>query len=117
MNTRGLKRMQRIACQPVAVVPLGTTYADAVQLDEENLVFAATGAANTGLLLPKATPGKIILIKNVANAILKIYNYPSDGAYINLVAAETAYSMAAYTVAFFFCTSSTQWYTLPLVAS
>ena len=117
MNTRGLKRMQRIACKPVSVTAAGTTHEDAFDLDDENLVFAVTNAANAGVCLPKAVPGKIIMIKVVSNAILAVYNYHDDGAYINLVAAETAYSMAAYTTAIFFCTSATQWYTLPLVAS
>lgn len=76
-----------------------------------------TGSDGTkGVILPNHAAGTIIIIKNQDNAVLKVY--PDSGAAINQLTATTgSYNMAARTPAIFIAQSTTQWFTLPLLAS
>ncbi len=82
-------------------------------------VNVVTGGNGTvGVILPTATAtnSTMVIVKNNAAAILKVY--PSASAAINDLTATTgAISMAANTSALFFSTSATQYYTLPLLPS
>lgn len=78
----------------------------------------ATAADGTkGVVLPAASAGLVVIIKNddAANAILKVYPATGDG--INAVAVNSAYSMAAKTSMLLVAYDSTTWYTVPLLAS
>lgn len=77
------------------------------------LVSAADGTK--GVILPTAVPGAVVVIKNGAAAILKIY--PASGAAINAVAANGSYDIASLTSTILVAYSATQWYSVPLLAS
>jgi hypothetical protein len=94
----------------------GTTRADATALTASfSWVTAADG--NKGVILPAPTAGRLVLIKNddTANAALKVY--APGSAKINGVAGTTAFSMAAKTAGWFVAYDSTDWFSVPLVAS
>lgn len=81
---------------------------------EINVVGSADDAK--GVRLPTAQAGMVIIVKNtVSNKDLLVY--PATGAAINAVAANGAYTMADATSCIFVATSTTQWYTIPLLAS
>jgi predicted RecA/RadA family phage recombinase len=76
-----------------------------------------TGADSTkGVVLPASVAGKIVIVKN-AQAGQTLPVYPPTLSAINAVTANSALTMAAVTSAMFVCTSSTQWYTVPLLPS
>lgn len=94
----------------------GTTRADATAMTASfNWVTAADAAK--GVILPAPTAGRLIAVKNddTANAILKVY--APGSAKINGVAGSTAFSMAAKTACFFVAYDTTDWFSIPLVAS
>ena len=94
----------------------GSTRADATALTASfNWVTAADAAK--GVVLPAPTAGRVVVIKNddTANAILKVY--APGSAQINGVAGSTAFSMAAKTAGFFVAYDTTDWFSVPLVAS
>lgn len=81
-------------------------------------IVVVSGADDTvGVKLPTAVAGMKFHIKStVANKILKIY--PATGGTINALAGDVAISFASGpTVATFIATSTTQWYTIPLLPS
>lgn len=94
----------------------GSTRADATALTAS---FSwVTGAdATKGVVLPAPTAGRVIAIKNddTANAVLKVY--APGSAKINGVAGSTAFSMAAKTACFYVAYDTTDWFSIPLVAS
>lgn len=94
----------------------GSTRADATALTAS---FSwVTGAdATKGVVLPAPTAGRVIAIKNddAANAVLKVY--APGSATINGVAGTTAFSMAAKTACFYVAYDTTDWFSIPLVAS
>lgn len=94
----------------------GSTRADATALTAS---FSWVTAANAtkGVVLPAPTAGRVIAIKNddTANAVLKVY--APGSAQINGVAGSTAFSMAAKTACFFVAYDTTDWFSIPLVAS
>jgi hypothetical protein len=57
----------------------------------------------------------VIIVKNTADGALKIY--PATGGAINAVAANGAYSITNLTSSLLVASSTTQWYSVPLVAS
>jgi hypothetical protein len=94
----------------------GTTRADATAMTASfNWVTAAD--ASKGVILPAPTAGRVIAVKNddTANAALKVY--APGSAKINSVAGTTAFSMAAKTACFFVAYDTTDWFSIPLVAS
>jgi hypothetical protein len=94
----------------------GSTRADATAMTASfNWVTAAD--ATKGVILPAPTAGRVIAVKNddAANAALKVY--APGSAKINSVAGTTAFSMAAKTACFFVAYDTTDWFSIPLVAS
>ena len=94
----------------------GSTRADATSMTASfNWVTAAD--ATKGVIIPAPTAGRIIIVKNddAANAILKVY--APGSAKINGVAGSTAFSMAAKTACLFVAYDTTDWFSVPLVAS
>lgn len=94
----------------------GSTRADATSMTASfNWVTAAD--ATKGVVIPAPTAGRIIIVKNddAANAILKVY--APGSAKINGVAGSTAFSMAAKTACLFVAYDTTDWFSVPLVAS
>lgn len=94
----------------------GSTRADATAMTASfNWVTAAD--ATKGVVLPAPTAGRVLVVKNddTANAILKVYAPGSSK--INGVAGTTAFSMAAKTACFFVAYDTTDWFSVPLVAS
>ena len=100
---------------PVATVAAaGSTQGDAAALAEGiNVVSAADGTK--GVILPTAVAGMVLIVKNTAAGALKIY--PATGGAINAVAANGAYSITNLTSSLLVASSTTQWYSVPLVAS
>jgi hypothetical protein len=94
----------------------GSTRADATALTAS---FSwVTGAdATKGVVLPAPTAGRLVVVKNddTANAVLKVY--APGSAKINGVAGTTAFSMAAKTAGWFVAYDTTDWFSVPLVAS
>ena len=94
----------------------GSTRADATAMTASfNWVTAAD--ATKGVIVPAPTAGRVIIVKNddTANAILKVY--APGSAKINGVAGSTAFSMAAKTACLFVAYDTTDWFSVPLVAS
>lgn len=107
-----LRSSGRIAV--AAVTPTGSAQGDAAALYEG--YNAVSGAdATKGVILPTAAVGMRVEIKNVTAAILKIY--PATGGAINGLSANAALSIAASTTTILTATSTTQWYSHPLLAS
>ena len=97
-----------------AVAAAGTNQGNAAALAEGiNVVSAADGTK--GVILPTAVAGMVIIVKNTAAGALKIY--PATGGAINAVAADGAYSITNLTSSLLVASSTTQWYSVPLVAS
>lgn len=94
----------------------GSTRADATAMTASfNWVTAAD--ATKGVIIPAPTAGRVIIVKNddAANAVLKVY--APGSAKINGVAGSTAFSMAAKTACLFVAYDTTDWFSVPLVAS
>lgn len=77
------------------------------------LVSAADGTK--GVILPAASAGVVVIIKNGAGAILKIY--PASADAINALSANASYNIASNTSTLLVAYDSTTWYSVPLVAS
>lgn len=94
----------------------GTTRADATALTASFSWVTGADAAK-GVVLPAPTAGRVVVIKNddTANAVLKVY--APGSAKINGVAGTTAFSMAAKTAGWFVAYDTTDWFSVPLVAS
>lgn len=96
----------------------GTTIADAAAINSTVGAVLATGGNNSvGVLLPVASAGRLIFLKNADadNGILKVYAQVNST--INAISANSAISMAAKTSAVFMGTSATNWVTIPLLPS
>lgn len=98
-----------------AVTAAGSAQGDAAQLYHGfNVVTGADGTK--GVILPTAVAGMIVYIKGVTSAVLKVY--PKTGGAINALSANAALSMTTGVMpTIMIASSSTQWYTIPLVAS
>jgi uncharacterized membrane protein len=97
-----------------AVAAAGSTQANAAALAEGlNVVSAADGTK--GVRLPTAVAGAVVIVKNTAAGALLIY--PATGGAINAVAANGSYSITNLTSTMLVASSTTQWYSVPLVAS
>lgn len=77
------------------------------------LVSAADGTK--GVVLPAASAGVVVIIKNGNGAILKIY--PASGDAINALSANASYNIASNTSTLLVAYDSTTWYSVPLLAS
>ena len=96
------------------VAAAGTNQATAAAVsDGFTLVSAADGTK--GVLLPAAVAGRTVILKNNANAVLKVW--PASGDAVNAIAADSNYVLAAYTSSLLVAYDSTTWYSVPLLAS
>jgi hypothetical protein len=113
VSTSGITNLAVDVAKPAAA---GSTRADATAMTASfNWVTAAD--ATKGVIIPAPTAGRVIIVKNddAANAILKVY--APGSAKINGVAGSTAFSMAAKTACLFVAYDTTDWFSVPLVAS
>ena len=78
-----------------------------------SLVSGADGTK--GVVLPAASAGLVVIIKNSAAAALKIY--PATGDAINALAANASYDITNLTSTLLVAYDATTWYSVPLVAS
>jgi hypothetical protein len=83
--------------------------AGTVLVKEFNVVSTVTGT-NYSVVLPASVAGMKVMIRN--NSGNTLYVYPASGSAINLLATNIAYQQNANTTNEFYCTSTTQWYTL-----
>lgn len=97
------------------VAVAGTDQGTAAVLDEGmTIVTGADGTA--GVRLPTAVAGAMIFIKGTTAGVLNIY--PATGAAINAIAANGVLALASGAIpVLLIATSTTQWYSFPLVAS
>jgi len=96
------------------VAAAGSTQANAAAVsDGFTLVSAADGTK--GVVLPAAVAGRTVILKNNANAVLKVW--PASGDAVNAIAADSNYVLAAYTSSLLVAYDSTTWYSVPLLAS
>lgn len=96
------------------VAATGSTQSDAASVsDGFTLVSAADGTK--GVKLPAAVAGRTIILKNNANAVLKVW--PASGDGINAITVDSNYVLAAYTSSLLVAYDSTTWYSVPLLAS
>ena len=91
------------------IVALGSNQGDATAISKDINVIT-TAAAGTGVRLPATTPGlRMTIVNEGANAINV---YPANGAQINSLATNAAYSLAVGARLDFVSTTTTKWYTL-----
>lgn len=96
------------------VAAAGSIQGDAAAI-ATGFTLVSAADATKGVILPTAAAGKVCIIKNGANAVLKVW--PAVGDAINALAGDGAMSIAAYTSAVFTAYDATTWYTSPLVPS
>lgn len=98
-----------------AVTAAGSTISDAAALSQGlNVVTGADGTK--GVILPVAVAGMSIKIKGVTAGVLKVW--PQSGSTINALSASAAISLTTGAMPVeFIASTSTQWYSFPLVAS
>lgn len=98
-----------------SITAAGSLISDAVQLTSGlNLVTGADGTK--GVILPVAVPGAVVIIKGLTAGVLKVY--PKASSTINGLSASGALSVTTGLMPLtFIASSTTQWYSLPLVAS
>ena len=96
------------------VAATGSTQADAAQL-AGGFTLVSAADATKGVKLPAAVAGRVVIIKNGANAVLKVW--PSSGDAVNAIAADSNYVLAANTSSILVAYDSTTWYSVPLLAS
>jgi len=98
-----------------AVTAAGSSISDAAAL--ANGINIVTGADGTkGVILPVAVAGMQVIVKGVTAGVLKVY--PQASSVINALSASAAISLASGAVpAIFVASSTTQWYTIPLLPS
>jgi hypothetical protein len=96
------------------VAATGSTQADAALLaDGFNMVTAADGTK--GVLLPLASPGRTVQVKNNSASALKVWANTGDA--INALAVNAAMSIPANTCPVFTAYDATTWYSNPLLPS
>lgn len=98
-----------------SITAAGSLISDAAQLTSGlNLVTGADGTK--GVILPVAVPGAVVIIKGLTAGVLKVY--PKASSTINGLSASGALSVTTGLMPLtFIASSTTQWYSLPLVAS
>jgi hypothetical protein len=97
------------------VAATGSTEADAAAVTY-GFTLVSAGDGTKGVILPAAVAGRIVIIKNGAAAVLKIYPATGDG--INALTVTTgSLDIAANTAAMLIAYNATTWYSLPLLPS
>jgi hypothetical protein len=97
------------------VAAAGANQGNAAAIPDAVIVTATGADAAKGVRLPAATAGRVVILKNIDNAVLKVY--PATGGKINVLADNASLDMAARTATLLFATSGTQWFSLPLLPS
>jgi predicted RecA/RadA family phage recombinase len=92
----------------------GSDQSDAAAVAEGFTLVSAANATK-GVKLPAAAAGKMCIIKNGANAVLKIWPNTDDA--INALAANGSLDIAAYTSVILVAYNAVTWYTIPLLPS
>jgi hypothetical protein len=87
----------------------GTTQGTALALTRP-INDVTTVAASTGVILPAATAGMRIIIRNGGGNSLNVY--PASGGQINTLGINVPFPHTVLTVLEFVAFSTTQWYTL-----
>lgn len=103
-----------IVLPSATVAAAGSTQADAA-LIAEGFTLVSGADATKGVLLPTARAGAVLVIKNGAAAILKLWPATSDA--INALGANNSMSIAANTSVILVAYDATTWYTTPLLPS
>jgi hypothetical protein len=85
----------------------------AVLAEGANVVGSADGTK--GVAMPAAVAGAQVIIKNTANAVLKVWPNTDDA--INALSANANFVLAAYTSAYMVAIDATTWVSIPLLAS
>mgnify|MGYP001108479287 CR=1 FL=1 len=102
-----------LSMNSATVAAAGSAQGDAAALaDGFSLVSAADGAK--GVKLPAAAAGLMCIVKNNANAVLKVYPGTSDA--IDALSANAALSVQPYATVTFLAYDATNWYTSNPVA-
>jgi len=96
------------------VAATGSLQTDAAAVTTGFTLVSAADATK-GVKLPAAAAGLQVIIKNGANAVLKIWPNTDDA--INAVGANNAFSIAALTSVHLISYDATTWYSLPLLPS
>ena len=96
------------------VAATGSTQSDAASISD-GLTLVTAADATKGVKLPAAIAGRTVIIKNGANAVLKVW--PASGDGINAITVDSNYVLAAFTSSLLVAYDSTTWYSVPLLAS
>ena len=96
------------------VAATGSTQADAASISD-GLTLVSAADATKGVKLPAAIAGRTVIIKNGANAVLKVWPATGDG--INAITVDSNYVLAANTSSLLIAYDATTWYSVPLLAS
>jgi hypothetical protein len=96
------------------VAATGSTQSDAASVSDGFTLVSAADATK-GVKLPAAVAGRTVILKNNANAVLKVW--PASGDGINAITVDSNYVLAAYTSSLLVAYDSTTWYSVPLLAS
>lgn len=98
------------------VAAAGSTVTDAAQVYPGFTVVSGADGTKGIKLPPTPTQGTIVWIKGTGNAVLKVW--PDAAATINAISSNGALSLTTGLMpSMFIASSSTQWYSFPLVAS
>ncbi len=99
-----------VAVQTLAGVGTNAATAGVITVGSGGFVFATGGNNSVGVILPVATAGMTITVKNddAANGIMKVY--PQVNSSINST-ANSAISLAANTMATFYALNAVYWLT------
>lgn len=108
------QKAQSSGTQYETVAAAGSTQGDATAMSADFVLVSAADATK-GVILPAPVAGRVLMLKNNANAVLKVY--PATGGAINALSANGAISLAALVGAVFVASSTTQWFTIPLLPS
>ena len=96
------------------VAATGSTQSDAASVSDGFTLVSAADATK-GVKLPAAVAGRTVILKNNANAVLKVWPATGDG--INAITVDSNYVLAAYTSSLLVAYDSTTWYSVPLLDS
>jgi hypothetical protein len=92
-----------------AVVAAGSTQATATALTRP-INNITTVPASSGVILPVATPGMRVMIRNATVTTVRIY--PNSGAQINTLGTNIQLNLETLTNIEFVAFTATQWYTV-----
>lgn len=119
------EKAKRLGFQISSVACTGATFATAASLTGTLVkVTGASAGVTDGVKLPAADLGTMVILRNAANAVVKVYgNTATDKIWVAgadaAVAGSTGVSLTARYNAVFFKHSATEWFSLliPALAS